>query len=339
MHPQPFTRPQYQRHWDFPLGESKAAISPFYLWYPPPQPRSTIFFLLSLPFLSLSFGTSCTRQTAEVLIMSNSPMKSQNERPRDPHERPTYNEPPAMATAFISPSAPYGAQTSPSGFAPSGSGRASIAGMVSPIESRRTADENESGLKAISLPPISEFIRMAGSQPLPLHLAISHRGSPNPLSSPLHPHAYPHVGPDRHSSPRSMGPPFPPLLPAPPGPFPRCTTFHPLLDTYAGGYHTYLSPSINEFEHHNSEPPRLNGSSPYGSHPVSAHQQQQQQPPMPFSVPPTGHPYHIQLELVDYYCDSIKPAYSVGEVEKRLGVSTVPACLARAYHRDVILSL
>ncbi|KAF7546151.1 hypothetical protein G7046_g9388 [Stylonectria norvegica] len=128
---------------------------------------------------------------------------------RDPIERP-YREPSAMATAtLISPSSHYHPQPPSFSGYPHHSSGASIASMMSSVEPRKAADDNDNHNRQ-SLPSISEVI--SGAKPGPYPPAPSSSMPGSSLPSPFAPAPRPYPEAEKRSSPQPLhaGPSYPP---------------------------------------------------------------------------------------------------------------------------------
>ncbi|KAH7261864.1 hypothetical protein BKA59DRAFT_4521 [Fusarium tricinctum] len=124
---------------------------------------------------------------------------------RDILDRPSYREPPAMATAtLINPSSHYQSQPPFSSYSQSSSGAASISNMISSVEPRKPADDHDQSNRQ-SLPSISEVIQ--GTKPGPYPVAHAHglqAGSSLPSPFAPAPRSFPEA--EKRSSPQPLHP-------------------------------------------------------------------------------------------------------------------------------------
>lgn len=194
-------------------------------------------------------------------------------RPRE-HIETSYREGPTMATALVSPSAPYHHQhhnSYSSGYPPSAPATNSMPGMISPVEPRRASNESEpSHPHRQSLPSISEVISGTKSSYAPPSAAPVPPAQtlPSPFSAAPPPRPFGDVGvPDRNSSPRALHPPpssayqRPEALPAFSDPARPAVTSRPVppaLNTFTG---QHQSPPVKieqlETEQRHPEPQPL----------------------------------------------------------------------------------
>lgn len=124
---------------------------------------------------------------------------------RDILDRSSYREPPAMATAtLIAPSAHYPSQPPFPSYSQSSSGAASISNMISSVEPRKQADDQEPSNRQ-SLPSISEVIQGTKPGPYPVAHAPGLQ-SASSLPSPFAPAPRPFPETEKRSSPQPLHP-------------------------------------------------------------------------------------------------------------------------------------
>ncbi|KAL2020926.1 hypothetical protein VTK56DRAFT_7813 [Thermocarpiscus australiensis] len=225
-------------------------------------------------------------------------------RPGEYIER-SYRQGPTMATALISPSAPYQHQhhTSFDSEYPHSAPATSIPGMISPIEPRRASDESESAhAQRQSLPSISEVISgattLSYASPPPAQLPSS-QGLPSPFTSSAPPRPFGEVGgADTSPSPRTLHPtsstfPRPETLPAFSDPTRPALASRP------------VPPPLNTFSGQNPAPPgkleQLQAEQTHAeAQSLGAGHRQQPAQPLPGLYPETGSLSPGQLPLSAY---------------------------------------
>lgn len=212
-----------------------------------------------------------------------------------------------MATAtLLSPSAPHHPHQV---FQPSAYSPTSIAGMISPTESRRTSDDPEPSHRQ-SLPSIREVI--SGTKPGSYATVVASSGPaapslPSPFSTSAPPRPFSDVPSEKHVSPRTLYPPssFPPrpetmstlsdparsVLPGRPPPPP------PPLSTYSG---QQPSPprTIEHVEVRHRQP--LEAQPFSGSYTHQPHQPPPPPPPASALYPQSGQLPPGQLPMPEY---------------------------------------
>lgn len=129
---------------------------------------------------------------------------------RRPRERidTSYREVPAMATAaLVSPGNPYHSHhhsAYTSGY-PHSAPAATMPGMISPVDQRRTSDDTDSGHRQ-SLPSISEVISGTSTGAYPPVTGPMSQSLPSPFASSASSRPFADVGSDNNTSPRTLHP-------------------------------------------------------------------------------------------------------------------------------------
>lgn len=223
----------------------------------------------------------------------NSPASFDHRR-RDASDRPPYSREVTMATATIMNPSPTGLYHSHhshpySPTFPNPSTTPSIAGMISPSDSRRPSDDapETSQPQRQSLPSLSDVLSDAKSQPLPPPSHSSSLPGPGPAPLPSHFAAPRSSFPERASSaekdgsPRTLHPPTP------------SSSFHPRSTGAPLGASSYPqpSPTASDRDGRPTEPPHP--SNGYTGHPP---------PPQPMPYPSAPGPAPPgQLPLTPQY--------------------------------------
>jgi len=199
-----------------------------------------------------------------------------------------------MATAaLVSPAAPYHSHHSSFSSGYHSAPPTSIAGMISPVASRRASDDSEGAPRPQPLPSIQEVISgskpSAFAPPAPAPLPPPGHSLPSPFSISA-PRPFGDLGSDKNPSPRTLLPSanYPPSNPLPAFPDP---TRPSLLNRGAA------PPPLNTFPGQHSSPPNHEQGVNHGEpQPYSAgHQHQSSNPPPSLYTPPSRPPGQLPL--------------------------------------------